>query len=126
MIGSTRAIRVFAYPRPTDLRKGYNALYGIVKDELQSDPLSGAYFLFVNARRTSCKVLHWDGTGLCLYCKRLERGRFAKLWRAGRDEVLQLTNSELSLFLEGCELVGRRVLSPATTKRKRLGEQRAM
>lgn len=126
MIGTTRAIRVFAYPRPADLRKGYNGLYGIVQDELEKDPTSGAYFLFVNRRRTSCKVLHWDGTGLCLYCKRLERGQFAKLWRAGQDAPLQLTSSELSLFLEGCELVGRRVLSPSETRRKRLGERRVM
>jgi len=126
VIGTTRAIRVFAYPRPADLRKGYNGLYGIVQDELEKDPTSGAYFLFVNRRRTSCKVLHWDGTGLCLYCKRLERGQFAKLWRAGQDAPLQLTSSELSLFLEGCELVGRRMLSPSETGRKRLGERRVM
>lgn len=126
MIGSTRAIEVFAYPKPTDLRKGYNGLYGLVESELKRDPMSGAYFLFVNKMRSSCKVLHWDGTGLCLYCKRLERGRFAKLWRDEHAAVLQLTSSELSLFLEGCALVGRRTLSPNVAKRKTLGERRMM
>lgn len=122
MIGSTRAIRVFAYPRPADLRKGYNGLFGLVQNELKRDPTSGAYFLFVNRKRTSCKVLHWDGTGLCIYCKRLERGRFASLWRRKQDAPLRLTSSELSLFLEGCALVGRRALSPTETKRRKLSE----
>ena len=115
MIGTTRAVRVFAYAKPTDLRKGYNGLYGLVKQELKQDPLSGDLYLFVNRRRTTCKVLLWDGTGLCIFQKRLERGRFAKLWRRS-DDVLHLTSSELSLFLEGCELVGRRVLSPQAVK----------
>lgn len=122
MIGSTRALRVFAYGKPADLRKGYNGLFGLVENELRRDPMSGAYFLFVNRRRTSCKVLHWDGTGLCLYCKRLSQGQFAKLWRAGDDGVLELTQSELSLFLEGCQLVGMRRLSPKATGKVRLGD----
>lgn len=126
MIGSTRTVQVFAYPKPADLRKGYNGLWGLVETELKRDPTSGAYFLFVNRRRSSCKVLHWDGTGLCLYCKRLEQGRFAKLWRDEHAAILQLTSSELSLFLEGCALVGRRMLSPKPAKRKPLGERRAM
>lgn len=126
MIGTNRVVEVWAYPRPTDLRKGYNGLYGLVENELKRDPMSGAYFLFVNKPRSSCKVLHWDGTGLCLYCKRLEVGRFAKLWRDENDAVLSLTQSELSLFLEGCALVGRRRLSPVAAVRKSVGEMRAM
>ncbi len=126
MIGTTRVVQVWAYPKPTDLRKGYNGLFGLVESELKRDPLCGAYFLFVNRRRSSCKVLHWDGTGLCLYCKRLEQGRFAKLWRDEGAAVLQLTQSELSLFLEGCALVGRRTLSPKEATRKRLGQWGAM
>ena len=111
MIGSSRAVRVFAYAKPTDMRKGYNGLFGLVKEGLGRDPMSGDLYLFVNQRRTTCKVLLWDGTGLCIYAKRLERGRFAKLWNDDGRE-LRLTSSELSLFLEGCELVGRRTLSP--------------
>lgn len=126
MIGTTRTVRVWAYPRPADLRKGYNGLYGIVEQELGRDPMSGEFFLFVNRRRTSCKVLHWDGTGLCLYCKRLESGQFAKLWRTEPSDALHLTNAELLLFLEGCQLVGRRALSPPAIVRKRLGDTRVM
>jgi transposase len=67
--------------------------------------------LFVNKRRDSCKVLVWDGTGLCIFQKRLERGRFASPWRDDGD-VARMTASELALFIEGCALVGRRSLSP--------------
>lgn len=126
MIGVSRAVRVWAYPQPADLRKGYNGLYGLVKEGLRRDPLSGDLFLFVNRRRTSCKVLLWDGTGLCIYQKRLEQGRFARLWREPRGAALKLTSNELGLFLEGCELVGRRALSPAEVHRKPLVADRVM
>jgi transposase len=55
----------------------------------------------------------YDGTGLCIFMKRLEAGRFAALWRDGSDQPLRLTSSELALFIEGCQLVGRQSLSPA-------------
>lgn len=119
ILGTSRAVRVFAYPAPTDLRKGYNGLYGIVEREIGRDVLGGELFLFVNRRRTTCKVLVWDGTGLCIFCKRLEHGRFAALWRDD-GKVVRLTTSELALFIEGCDLVGRRSLSPTAIVRKKL------
>jgi transposase len=112
MIGSTRSIRVFAWSSPADLRKGYDGLFGLVKQELKQDPLSGDLFLFVNRSRDRCKVLMWDGTGLCIYMKRLEQGRFADLCRRSIDDKIELTQSELSLFLEGCSLLGKKALSP--------------
>ncbi|MCB1506384.1 MAG: IS66 family insertion sequence element accessory protein TnpB [Hyphomicrobiaceae bacterium] len=112
ILGTSRSVRVFAYPHATDLRKGFNGLYGLVESELRRNVLDGELFLFVNRRRNACKVLVWDGTGLCLFQKRLERGRFAKLWHDD-DTVVQLTASELALFIEGCDLIGKRVLSPA-------------
>lgn len=112
MIGSSRSVRVWAYPHPADLRKGYNGLFGLVAGAMHRDPLSGDLFLFVNRRRTSCKVLMWDGTGLCIYMKRLEKGRFAALWGGEEGAPVRLTNSELTLFLEGCRIVGRQPLSP--------------
>lgn len=113
MIGSTRNLRVFAYAQPADLRKGFDGLFGIVTSELSRDPLEGDCFLFVNRARSRAKVLLWDGTGLCIYMKRLEQGRFAGLWdNALRDDCVELTMSELSLFLEGSDLVGRISLSP--------------
>jgi transposase len=125
ILGTSRAVRVFAYPEPVDLRKGYDGLFGLVKMGLGRDPLSGDLFLFVGRRRSGCKVLMWDGTGLCIFQKRLERGRFASL---SRDDgrAVQLTASELALFIEGCELVGRRTLSPDIIKPKALALDRAV
>jgi len=112
MIGSTRSTAVWAYPKPCDLRKGHNGLSGLVQTEFEADLLSGDFFIFLNRRRTLCKVLLWDGTGLCIYHKRLEQGCFASLWRAPHQAQVRLTSSELSLFLEGCRLVGKEPLSP--------------
>ena len=99
MLGSSRAVRVCAYPKPTDLRNGYNGLFGLVKTDSRATRCRGELYLFVNRRRNACKVLMWDGTGLCIFQKRLERGCFAKLWRDDGAAV-RLTASELALFIE--------------------------
>jgi transposase len=112
MIGSTRAVRVLAYGAPSDMRKGYEGLSALVRNELGRDIMAGELYLFTNALRSRAKVLLFDGTGLCIYMKRLDKGRFAKLWKSD-GAALSLTMSELSLFLEGSELVGKRALSPA-------------
>jgi len=112
VIGSTRQLSVFAVARAVDMRKGFEGLAALVREELQRDPLSGDLFLFCGRTRKRAKVLMWDGTGLCLFAKRLEQGRFAALWREGARESLTLTLSELQLFLEGSTLVGRVALSP--------------
>jgi transposase len=113
VIGSTRQVTVWAYGAPADLRKGFDGLSALVTLTLERDPLSGDCYLFVNATRKRAKVLLWDGTGLCIYAKRLEQGRFACLWREAAARVVRLTMSELQLFLEGSALVGRVALSPA-------------
>jgi transposase len=113
VIGSTRAVRAYACTAPVDMRKGYDGLFGLVKARLHRDPLSGELFLFASRDRRRAKVLFWDGTGLCILCKRLERGRFADLsGQRGREEVA-LTVTELQAFLEGSALVGRVRISPA-------------
>jgi transposase len=101
------------------MRKGHDGLSALVDRELGRDPLSGEMFLFVSRNRKRAKVLVWDGTGLCLYAKRLERGRFASLWREDASSI-RLTVSELQLFLEGSTLVGRVKLSPKEFIRKRI------
>jgi transposase len=126
MIGSTRSLRVFAYAAPADLRKGFDGLHGLVSEELSRDPLSGDCFLFVNRARTRAKVLLWDGTGLCIYQKRLEEGRFACLWEGRPGCEVELTMSELALFLEGSRLAGRMALSPVKSGRKGLASRTAV
>lgn len=112
MILGTRSVRVFAYAAPVDLRKGFDGLYGLVVSQLGRDPLSGDCFLFTSRSRTRAKVLLYDGTGLCLYHKRLERSRFAPLWEHAEAGALELTLSELALYLEGSRAIGRMRLSP--------------
>jgi transposase len=94
------------------MRKGFDSLCALVTEQLAKNPLSGDVYLFVSRDRIRAKVLHFDGTGLCLYIKRLERGRFAALWRDTAAEPITLTVSELDLFLDGSALVGRVVLTP--------------
>lgn len=82
--------------------------------------LSGTLFLFTNKRRNRAKVLYFDGTGLCVLSKRLERGQFASLWKRSGDATLSLTHAELDLFLHGSELVGKMALRPPPLSKKEL------
>lgn len=125
ILATSRRVRVFAYGRPADLRKGYDGLYGLVTSAMGHDVLSGDLFLFVNRRRDACKVLVWDGTGLCIFQKRLEQGRFAALWRDD-GKAVRLTTTELGLFIEGCTLVGRQALSPSEISPRPLVSDRAV
>jgi transposase len=120
MIGVEGRTPVYAYGGPADMRKGYEGLSGLVRRELGRDPLSGALYLFTNRRRDRAKVLWFDGTGLCVYAKRLERGRFAKLWSAPESQALALSRTELELFLQGSLLVGKVELCPRPLTNKEL------
>lgn len=84
---------------------------------LTQDPLSGDCYGFTNRTRPRGKVLVWDGTGLCIYQKRLERGRFAALWQRAQGGAVALTLSERALFLEGASGLGRTALAPARVGR---------
>lgn len=110
MIVLSPHVRVWAYPAPCDLRRGFNGLVGIVEGQLCRDILAGDVFLFINRRRTLAKILYFDGSGLCILHKRLFEGRFAKLWDHERSvaQGISLSPSELGLFLEGCELLEKR------------------
>lgn len=118
MIGSTRAVRVYAYSEPVDMRKSYSGLEGIVRNQLGHDLFLGDLYLFAGKDRRRAKVLLFDGTGLCIYMKRLSTGQFAQL--RGSDGELRMTVSELALFLEGSDLVGRSELSPPSLRLKDL------
>jgi transposase len=106
------------------MRKGFNGLEALVR-ELGRDVLDGELFLFVNRTRKRAKVLCFDGTGLCLYTKRLDKGRFATLWREGERCELELSMAELSLFLDGCELIGRVSLKVERLTEKELAPRRS-
>jgi transposase len=113
MIGSTRQLRVFAYGEPVDMRRGFDGLHGLVANDLKRDVLAGELFVFVSRRRKRAKVLFWDGTGLVIYAKRLEKGLFNAPWKAPGEKPVEMTVAELTLFLEGSRLAGHVPLSPA-------------
>lgn len=111
MIGLGRHVPVYAYGERVDMRKSFDTLSAIVREHMKRDVLEGALYVFVGKDRRRAKVLYWDGTGLCVLAKRMEKGRFAAPWEK-KKPVLEWTTSELALFLEGSELVGRVALSP--------------
>ena len=113
MISQRLHTRVFVCTRPVDMRKSFDTLAYLVRTDLGRVPLSGEIFLFLSRTRRTAKALLWDGTGLCLYSKRLERSRFASPWRDD-GKPISLTASELALFFEGSTLVFRTPLSPPT------------
>lgn len=98
------------------MRSSYDSLFARVKTVLEKDPFSGHLFLFVNARRTTCKCLYWDGTGLVIISKRLENGTFSRINPLFRDDVV-LTEAEFGLFFEGADLEKRFIESPFEKKR---------
>jgi transposase len=104
MIGLGSATRVYLAAGATDMRKGFDGLYGMVRDRLRIDPLSGHLFVFCNGRRNRLKVLYWDGSGLWLCSKRLEKGRFS--WPAQGDDQgrVRMSSEELTLLVGGIEL----------------------
>jgi transposase len=112
ILGSMRHVRVFVYREPVDMRKAYDTLAALVEGPMKQRLLSGDVFVFVGRRRKRAKALYFDGTGLCLFCKRLETGHFAAPWKRPGEGPMELTMSELALLLEGSELALRVRLSP--------------
>lgn len=112
MIGSNRKLKVYAHRAPVDMRKSFDTLSAIVTQGLGRDVMSGDLFVFIGRTRQRAKVLYWDGTGMCLFAKRLGKGHFAAPWARPGDGPLMLTTSELALLLEGSEIIARMPLSP--------------
>jgi transposase len=87
--------------RPVDFRKGADGLAALVREEMRADPFSGAVYVFRAKRADRVKLVFWDGTGVCLFAKRLEDGKFR--WPAIEDGVIRLTAAQLSALLEGLD-----------------------
>ena len=106
MIFSTRRTQILMCKNPTDMRLGYDGLQKLAKRTLGRNPNRGQYFVFVNRRRTSCKVYTWDGSGEVLICKRLGRGVFCRPNPQYKKQI-RLSGSEFSQFFEGLNISGR-------------------
>lgn len=111
MISFNRRTKVFVCKEPTDMRASYDTLFAKAKGVLNQDPFSGHLFVFINSRRSSVKCLFYDGTGLVILAKRLERGLFSRINPMHRGE-LTLTQAEFALFFEGANLEARFITPP--------------
>src|SRR5690348_8352073 len=108
MFGLGPATKIYIAVEGVDMRKGFDGLYGLVRDHLGQDPLSGHLFLFANRARSRLKVLVWDGSGLWVCAKRLEKGCFR--WpaaEAGQTKIV-LSHEEMALLVGGIDLAGSR------------------
>lgn len=101
MLSFAPNIRIFLYAQPTDMRKSFDGLCGLVRGVLQADPLDGSLFLFVNRRGDRIKALWWDRDGLALFYKRLESGTFETLWSDGDATAVELDTTTLAMLLSG-------------------------
>ena len=101
VIGPTGAVRVLVATKPVDFRKGAEGLAALVRETMNADPFSGAVYVFRAKRADRVKLIYWDGTGVCLFAKRLEDGKFR--WPSAQDAVMRLSAAELSALLEGLD-----------------------
>lgn len=104
MLTPTSALRIFVCLEPTDMRKSFDGLSGLVQQHLGEDPLSGALFLFCNRRRDRLKLLYWDGDGFALWYKRLEAGTFQLPSPSNESRHLPISHGDLMLLLDGVDL----------------------
>jgi transposase len=101
MISPAAGVRIKVASRPVDFRNGLDGLAAMVQQALHENPFAGDIFVFRAKRADRVKILYWDGTGLCLFHKRLEQGRFT--WPPVDDGTIRLSAGQLGLLLEGLE-----------------------
>jgi transposase len=101
MTGWPGGARIWLAAGVTDMRKGFDGLAALVQTRLAEDPFCGHVFVFRGRRGDRVKLLWWSGDGLCLFAKRLERGRF--VWPQATNGVVSLTHAQLSMLLEGID-----------------------
>jgi transposase len=101
MIAVPTGMQIWIVAGVTDLRRGFTGLAGMVQTALEQNPFSGQVFVFRGKRGDLIKILWWDGDGLCLLAKRLERGRF--IWPQAANGTVSLTPAQLAMLLEGID-----------------------
>jgi transposase len=101
MMVPSRPVRVLIATRPVDFRKGMDGLAALVQEYLKADPFSGTVFVFRAKRADRVKLIWWDGSGLCLFAKRLEQGGFR--WPRIEDGTIRLSPAQLAALIEGMD-----------------------
>jgi transposase len=103
MLGFPSALKIYLAVEPVDMRKQFNGLWALATERLKEDPRQGALFAFVNKDRDRLKLLYWDGSGVWVMAKRLEKGRFS--WPVGSDAIkLSVLPESLTMLLAGIDL----------------------
>lgn len=102
MIGFDSRARIWLCTAPTDMRKSFQGLSALVRNQLKQDPLSGHYFAFINKRKTQMKVLYFTPTGYCVWAKRLEQGQFRV--QPSAEGKRALNPVDLQLLIDGIEV----------------------
>jgi transposase len=102
MFGLGLATKIYIAIEAIDMRKGFEGLHGLVRDQLGQDPLSGHLFLFTNKSKTRLKALVWDGSGLWVCAKRLEKGRFR--WPEANAGSVTVRSEELAMLVNGLDV----------------------
>ena len=105
MISISKAYRYFMYSERADMRKGFNGLCGLVRNEFLQNPLSGDVFIFINRPRNRIKLLHWQGDGFAIYYKRLEKGTYEMPEINAASASIEIDAQQLLLILEGISLL---------------------
>jgi transposase len=105
MFGLGAATRIYVATGATDMRLGFNGLFGLVRGRLESDPLSGHLYLFANARRDRMKVLFFDGSGLWVCARRMEGGRLRWPEADATGSKVQLSREQFALLVGGIDLI---------------------
>lgn len=101
MIGLPSGTRIWLAAGLTDMRRGFDGLAALAQSALEQEPFSGHVFVFRRKRGDIIKLLWWDGQGMCLFAKRLEKGRF--IWPQAESGSVSLTPAQLSMLLEGID-----------------------
>lgn len=104
MLAFPGGVRIYVAVQPVDMRKQFNGLWAAVAEQLGEDPKCGAVFAFINKERTRLKLLYWDGTGVWVLAKRLEKGRFSWPQPSEATRKLSLAPEALALLVGGIEL----------------------
>ena len=104
MLSFSPAVQLWYCPDPVDMRLGFDGLFALVRNRLQADPLSGHLFIFRNKHADRLKVLYWGGHGLCLFCQRLEAGRYHFPDAPQGAHSVALSAGQFQMILDGIDL----------------------
>ena len=103
MLSLSPAVKLWFCPQPVDMRLGFDGLYNLVVNRLKADPLSGHLFIFRNRQADRLKVLYWGGHGLCLWCQRLEQGRYHFPDPSPQATSVELSACQFQMILDGID-----------------------